>query len=143
MKRSAPKSSGLPDPVLFLDENLASPRIYRSLEDAGLTVLTFNSLLSRGASDVEVLMVASEMGVVLVTGDQDFRYHAAVRAAFPNSRARVLVLASSKNMRAKEIATLIIRARKKIARFVAEHPPPAMGKIDSLGKIVPISLRRR
>ena len=141
MKQSVPRSSGPPEPTFLLDENISSPKIYRALKAAGIAYRTFTEVLPRASTDVEVLMAASKNRLLLVTGDMDFRYHPAIRAAFPSSRTHVVVLASKKSMRAEETAALIVGARKKITAFVSETPAPALAKLGADGKLVQVRVR--
>ncbi|MHB8836735.1 MAG: DUF5615 family PIN-like protein [Candidatus Methylomirabilia bacterium] len=82
--------SGLPEPTLLLDENLSGTKVHALLDAAGIKSVSFHSILLSGATDFEVITVAIERNLVIVTRDKDFKYHPAISSAFRASAARCI-----------------------------------------------------
>lgn len=133
--------SGPPEPVLFLDENLSGSKVLELLSAAGVQAISSLELLPRGAPDLDVIAAAAEHNLVIVTRDRDFRHHPSIAAAFRASKARAVFVIAKGSGRPEILAALLIKARRRIAAFVAEESAPALAKLGSSGKLTKVRLR--
>lgn len=129
------------EPPLFLDENISGSKVHALLKQSGIHVTRFHDVLASGASDVEVIAVAARLGLVIVSRDRDFRHHKATFHAFQKSSARVIWVVAKGAGQPEVLASLLIRARRRIAAFVSSGPPPALARMDSTAKLIKDCLR--
>ena len=133
--------SGSPEPALLLDENISGTRVHALLEKAGICAARFLDVLDRGASDEKVIAVATQLDLVIVSRDRDFRHHKGTFEAFKASNARVIWVVAKGAGNPDVLASLLIRARRRIAAFVASGPAPALARLDSAARLTSDRLR--
>ena len=127
--------SGPPEPALLLDENISGTRVHALLERAGIRALKFLDHLERETPDEKVIEKAEQLRVVLVSRDRDFRHHRSTLDAFKASKARVIWVIAKEAGTPEVLASLLIRARRRIAQFAADGNGPAFARLDGTAKL--------
>ncbi|MBN2145090.1 MAG: hypothetical protein JW774_10740 [Candidatus Aureabacteria bacterium] len=121
---------------LVLDENLSGHSIYNVLKKENLSVKQMIEFADRGASDeVLIRLLTKHKDCYLLTRDGDFRYKPSVKAALMESNLGVFVITSSGSKTGSEIAVIIIKAWKRIEKFIKKNKKPFVGKISSDGYV--------
>ncbi len=133
-RRSAASSKPQPEPTLFLDRNLGRHVIADCLRVEKITVEVHDDHLPPDAPDEEWIALVGRQDWVAITKDRNIRYRAAELDAIQRHAARVIVV-RMKNATGPDIAALLLRARRRIARFVATTDPPFVAGIFGNGTI--------
>ena len=133
-KRSAASSRPQPEPTLFLDRNLGKHIIADRLRADGMTVEVHDDHLPPDAPDEEWIALVGRMGWVAITKDRNVRYRAAELEAVRGHSARVIVI-RMKNATGADIAEVLLKGRRRIARFAAKTPPPFVAGIHGSGMV--------
>ena len=136
-KRSAASSRPQPEPTLFLDRNLGRHIIANRLRSEGMTV--HDDRLPPDAPDEEWIALVGAKGWVAVTKDRNVRYRAAELEAIRRHSARVIVI-RMKNATGPDIAQLLVKGRRRIARFAAKTRPPFLAGIHGSGTVKPYEI---
>ena len=138
-KRSAASSRPQPEPTLFLDRNLGRHIIADRLRADGMTVEVHDDHLPLDAPDEDWIALVGAKGWVAITKDRNVRYRAAELEAIRRHSARVVVI-RMKNATAPEIAALLLKGRRRIARYAAKTPPPFVAGIHGSGTVKPYGI---
>ena len=133
-KRSGANSQPPPEPTLFIDRNLGKHVIADRLRADGMTVEVHDDHLPQNAPDEEWIALVGRKGWVAITKDKNIRYRAAELEAIRRHSARVIVI-RMKNATGTDIAELLVKGRRRIARFAAKTPPPFVAGISRNGAV--------
>ena len=134
-KRSGANSGPLPEePTLFLDRSLGRNVVADRLRAEGMAVEIHDDHLAQDAPDEEWIALVGRRRWVAVTKDRNIRYRAGELEAVRRNAARVLVL-RMKDATGAEMAALLIRARRRLARFASRTPAPFVAGIARTGSI--------
>ena len=134
-KRSGASSKPQHEPTLFLDRNLGRHIIAGRLRSEGMTVEVHDDHLPLDAPDEDWIALVGRMGWVAITKDSlNVRYRAAELEAIRRYSARVIVI-RMKNATGSDIAELLVKGRRRIARFAAKTPPPFVAGIHGSGTV--------
>ena len=90
--------------------------------------------LPTDAPDEEWIGLVGRKGWVAVTKDRNVRYRAAELVSIRRHSARVIVV-RMKNATGPDIAELLVKGRRRIARFAARTPAPFVAGILGSGTV--------
>lgn len=122
------------EPTLFLDRSLGKHIIADRLRQEKIKVEVHDDHLPNTAPDEEWIALVGERGWVALTKDKRIRYRRAeIRSVLANA-ARLIVIQIN-NVKASEIAEVLVRSRRRIARFTAKREPPFVAAIYRDGRI--------
>ncbi len=131
--RSEPSTYQL---ALVLDENLSGHRIFNTLKQADLPVKMQTELMSRGASDEEVLRIlASHKNHYLISKDSDFHRKPTIRKCLIDHKIGAFIITAHKGKTAEELSKIILQAWKRMEKFMRCNKPPFVMKITAEGKV--------
>ena len=99
-----------------------------------MTVEVHDDHLPLDAPDEEWIALVGRMGWVAITKDRNVRYRAAELEAIRRHSARVIVI-RMKNATGSDNAELLVKGRRRIARFAAKTPPPFVAGIYASGAV--------
>ena len=133
-KRCGASSKPPPEPTLFLDRNLGKHIIARQLRDAGIAVEVHDDHLPQDAPDEDWIALVGRKGWVAITKDKNVRYRVAELESIREHSARVVVI-RMKNATGPEIASVLVKGWRRIARFHARMPAPYVAGIQKSGKV--------
>ena len=133
-KRSAASSRPQPEPTLFLDRNLGRHIIADRLCAEGMAVEVHDDHLPPDAPDEDWIALVGARGWVAITKDRNVRYRAAELEAIRRHKARIVVV-RMKSATGPDIAELLVKARRRIARYAAKTPPPFVAGINASGTV--------
>ena len=133
-KRSDASSRQQPEPTLFLDRNLGRHIVADGLRSEGMTVEVHDDHLPPEVPDEDWIALVGRMNWVAITKDKNIRYRTAELEAVRRHMARVIVI-RMKNATGPDIAALLVKARHRVARFVANTPPPFVAGIHGSGAV--------
>ena len=133
-KRSGARSTPLPESTLFLDRNLGRHIIADRLRSEGMTVEVHDDHLPLDAPDEKWIALVGSMSWVAITKDRNVRYRAAELQAIRRHSARVIVI-RMKDATGQEIAEVLVKGRRHIARFSAKTPAPFLAGIYKTGAV--------
>ena len=122
------------EPILFLDRNLGKHIIADRLRSAGMKVEVHDNHLPPDAPDEDWLALVGRMGWVALTKDKNIRYRTAELKSIRRNAARIIVI-RAKNATGSDIAELLVKGRRRIARFVAKTVAPFVAAIDGSSRI--------
>ena len=122
------------EPILFLDRNLGKHIIADRLRSAGMKVEVHDNHLPPDAPDEDWLALVGRMGWVALTKDKNIRYRTAELESIRSNAARIIVI-RAKNATGSDIAELLVKGRRRIARFVAKTVAPFVAAIDGSSRI--------
>ena len=122
------------EPILFLDRNLGKHIIADRLRSAGMKVEVHDNHLPSDAPDEDWLALVGRMGWVALTKDKNIRYRTAELESIRRNAARIIVI-RAKNATGSDIAELLVKGRRRIARFVAKTVAPFVAAIDGSSRI--------
>ena len=122
------------EPILFLDRNLGKHIIADRLRSAGMKVEVHDNHLPPDAPDEDWLALVGRMGWVALTKDKNIRYRTAELESIRRNAARIIVI-RAKNATGSDIAELLVKGRRRIARFVAKTVAPFVAAIDGRSRI--------
>ena len=133
-KRSGASSEPPPEPTLFIDRSLGKHIIADRLRTEGMAVEVHDDHLPQDAPDEDWIALVGHRGWVAITKDRNIRYRASELEAIRRHTARVIVI-RMKNATGPEIAELLLKGRRRIARFAAKTPPPFVAGIYGSGTV--------
>lgn len=124
-KRSpTPKS---PDPIFFIDRDLAGKTFLHILRDAGLRVESHNDHFNALTPDLEWLEYVGERGWIALTHDKRIRKHSFVAQTMLAGGVKTFLLIGAAPH--AELATNFVNTAYKVKHFAAEHPGPFIAKV--------------
>ena len=126
------------EPILFLDRNLGKHIIADRLRSAGMKVEVHDNHLPPDAPDEDWLALVGRMGWVALTKDKNIRYRTAELESIRRNAARIIVI-RAKNATGSDIAELLVKGRRRIARFVAKTVAPFVAAIDGRSRDTGVS----
>jgi predicted nuclease of predicted toxin-antitoxin system len=118
----------------FLDANLGKYQIAKQLKAAGETVIVHDEHFAEGTKDEVWLDEVGKKGWIVLTKDDQIRYHRTEVEAIKHSGARVIILPRG-NIKAADLGAIIVGALPKIKRFAKKNPPPCIGRLSAQGNI--------
>ena len=122
------------EPTLFLDRSLGRHIIADRLRREGIKVEVHDDYLPNTAPDEEWIALVGERGWVALTKDKRIRYRTAeIRSVVANA-ARVIVIQVN-NAKGSDIAEVLVRGRRRIARFTAKREAPFVAAIYRDGRV--------
>ncbi len=124
------------EPVLFLDRNLGKHVIADRLRAEGMSVEVHDDHLPPDAPDEDWLAHVGRRGWIALTKDRNIRYRTAELAAIRKHGARVVVV-RAKNATAADVAEMVVKGRRRIARFAAEPSGPLVAALYANGAVRP------
>ena len=133
-KRSGASSKPQPEPTLFLDRNLGRHIIAARLRSEGMAFEVHDDHLPLDAPDEDWIALVGRKNWVAITKDKNVRYRTAELQAIRRHSARIVVI-RMKNATGSDIAELLVKGRRRIARFAANTPPPFVGGIYGSGTV--------
>ena len=116
------------EPILFLDRNLGKHVIADRLRSAGMKVEIHDNHLPLDAPDEDWIALVGRREWVALTKDKNIRYRTAELASIIRNAARVIVI-RAKNATGSDIAELLVKGRRRIAR-----PVPKLGPLEIADK---------
>ena len=122
------------EPILFLDRNLGKHIIADRLRLARMKVEVHDNHLPPDAPDEDWLALVGRMGWVALTKDKNIRYRTAELESIRRNAARIIVI-RAKNATGSDIAELLVKGRRRIARFAAKTVAPFVAAIDGSSRI--------
>jgi predicted nuclease of predicted toxin-antitoxin system len=140
-KPSVASSTAKPPDLLpfFLDANLGRHQIANQLRAAGETVILHDDHFPEGTKDEVWLSEIGKKGWIVLTKDDQIRYHRTEVESIKHSGARVIILPRG-NMKAADLGTILVAALPRIRRFVKKTPPPFIGRLSPNGTVVAIKI---
>ena len=90
--------------------------------------------LPQNTPDEDWIALVGRKGWVAITKDKNIRYRAAELGAIRRHSARVIVI-RMKNATGPHIAELLVKGRRRIARFAAKTPPPFVAGLYANGTV--------
>ena len=134
-KRSA-ANSRLPSQGItyYLDRNLGKHVIADALRSIGASVEVHDDHLSPTAPDQDWIALVAKKNWLAVTKDRNIRYRAGELAAIKEHGAMILVVRAA-NATGGDIADILVKSQKRIARFVKKHKPPFVARIGRAGQV--------
>ena len=133
-KQSGANSKLPPEPTFFLDRNLGRHVIAKRLRAEGMAVEVHDDHLPLDAPDEEWIALVGREGWMAVTKDKNVRYRTAELEAVRKHSARIVVI-RMKNATGPEIAEVLVKGRRRIARFAAKTPAPFVAGIQKSGTV--------
>ena len=139
-KRKSKKRSGVSsswqreEPILFLDRNLGKHIIADRLRSAGMKVEVHDNHLPPDAPDEDWLALVGRMGWVALTKDKNIRYRTAELESIRRNAARIIVI-RAKNATGSDIAELLVKGRRRIARVAVKTAAPFVAAIDGSSRV--------
>lgn len=124
------------EPVLFLDRNLGKHVIADRLRAEGMPVEVHDDHLPPDAPDEDWLAHVGRKGWIALTKDKNIRYRTAELAAMRKHGARVVVI-RAKNATAADVAEMVVKGRRRIARFAAKSSGPLVAALYANGVVRP------
>ena len=124
------------EPVLFLDRNLGKHVIADRLRAEGMPVEVHDDHLPSDAPDEDWLAHVGRKGWVALTKDKNIRYRTAELAAIRKHGARVVVI-RAKNATAADVAEMVVKGRRRIARFAPKPSGPLVAALYANGAVRP------
>ena len=128
------------EPTLFLDRNLGKHIIADRLRQEGIKVEVHDDHLPNNAPDEEWIALVGKKGWVALTKDKRIRYRRAEIRSVKANGARLIVIQVS-NAKASDIAAVLVRGRRRIARFTATRDAPFVAAIYRDGRMREYSIR--
>ncbi len=122
------------EPTLFLDRNLGRHIIANRLRQEGIKVEVHDDHLPTDAPDEEWIALVGERGWIALTKDNNLRYRTAEINSVVQNAARVIVI-RAKNATGSDIADLLVKGRRQIARFAAKQDAPFVAAIYRDGRM--------
>lgn len=124
------------EPVLFLDRNLGKHVIADRLRAEGMPVEVHADHLPPDAPDEDWLAHVGRRGWIALTKDKNIRYRTAELAAMRKHGARVVVI-RAKNATAADVAEMVVKGRRRIARFAVKPSGPLVAALYANGAVRP------
>ena len=90
--------------------------------------------LALDAPDEDWIALAGRKGWVALTKDKNIRYRAAELDSVRRHKARIIVIRAT-GATGSDIAELLVRGRRRIARFAARTAAPYVAGINSSGEV--------
>ena len=122
------------EPTLFLDRSLGRHIIADRLRQEGIKVEVHDDHLPNNSPDEEWIALVAERGWVALTKDRHLRHRTAEIRSVVENAARLIVI-RAKNTTGPEIAELLVRGRRQIARFTAKREAPFVAAIYRDGRV--------
>jgi len=122
------------EPTLFLDRSLGKHIIADRLRSEGMKVEVHDDHLPADAPDEDWLALVGRSGWVAITKDRNIRYRAAEIDAIRVYSARVIVI-RMKNASGPDLAELLAKGRRRIARFAARTTAPFVARMYGNGRL--------
>ena len=120
--------------VFFVDRSLGVEPIRSALAREGLVVEIHDDHFRRDEEDQVWLAEVGNRNWVVLTKDQRLRYRPLEIAALRASRCRVFVLVAG-NMKGAEIASVFVKALRRIAAILRSHRGPFVARISKSGRV--------
>ena len=133
-KRSGASSRPQPERTLFIDRSLGKHIIADRLRAVGMAVEVHDDHLPQDAPDEDWIALVGRKNWVAITKDRGVRYRTAELQAIRRHSARVIVI-RMKNATGWDIAELLVKARRRIARFAAKTAPQFVAGIYGSGMV--------
>jgi predicted nuclease of predicted toxin-antitoxin system len=118
----------------FLDANLGKHQIAAILRASGEQVIVHDEYFPEGTKDEVWLSEVGSKGWVVLTKDDQIRYHRTEVDAIRRFGARVLILPRG-NIKAADLGKIILNSMPHIKRFVQRTPAPFIGRLSPFGKV--------
>lgn len=118
-------------PTFYADRCLGKVAA-RALQAAGASVELHDDYFDQDTADEDWIPVVSARGWVILTKDKNIRRRLGEREAVLLSNARVITL-SSGNMRAQEMADLLVARLSEIEMLANDHIPPFVAVVSPTG----------
>ena len=133
-KPSGASSRPQPERALFLDRNLGKHIIADRLRSEGIRVEVHDDHLPLDAPDEEWIALVGRRGWLAITKDKNVRYRTAELEAIRRHSARVIVI-RMKNASGSDLAELLEKGRRRIARFAARTTAPFVARMYGNGQL--------
>jgi predicted nuclease of predicted toxin-antitoxin system len=121
-------------PTFFLDRSLGRIKLATALRQAGLNVEVHDDSFAQDAADEEWLAVVGKNNWIVLTKDERIRYHPRELHALIAHGVRAFVL-TARNASAEEMAAIVLRAHKRMEKFLSTHSGPFMVAIARSGSL--------
>lgn len=121
-------SSSLKPPkkhIFFIDRSLGRKAVSSVLKDAGYDVIIHDDVFAQNTPDEEWLEVAGKNGWIILSKDNRIRYRANEVSALKSARALAFILIAT-NATGEEMATIFLKAAKRMIAFANETKRPAI-----------------
>jgi len=105
------------------------------LRGADLKVEVHDDHFNQDAKDPEWLTSAGAREWIVITRDERIRYRAAEREAIRKAKVRAFVLVARGNLRAEDLAAVLLKALPKIRATALNEKPPFIAKVWRDGKV--------
>ena len=138
-KRSAANSKQPEPHVFFIDEALGRHHISDALKHAGEIVEVHNDIFPSGTQDINWIEYVGKNRRLAITKDKRIRHRSAEIQAIKDHCAMIFRFASG-NLRGKEMAEIVIKARERIKRYADKNGGPCIVSLTSDGKLSPIDI---
>jgi hypothetical protein len=133
---SKPGTSSPPDlPPLFIDRNMGGKTVVCTLRKAGLEVQAHDDHFDQAAPDEEWIPHVARQGWVILTKDRKIQHRLSERLAVQDSGARLFALVG-KRLGGEAMAATILRAGRRMEKFVKKHRPPFIAKLYTDGTVI-------
>ena len=134
-KRSSTSDAKPPEqpPVFYLDENLSSPEIGKTLRrfQSDWTIILHHDQFKRGARDPDVIRACAAQGWTMISCDDRIRYVPENKKVAIESKLRAFM----GNYQGVEIASALVAARHRMIGFNKKNAPPFFARIFINGTI--------
>ena len=102
-------------------------------------MVVHDDYFAQGTEDEIWLEEVGKKGWVVLTKDDNIRYHKTERESVIRTGAVVFVLPRG-NLRAEKMATIFVGALPRIKRFIKSHTPPFIARLTPSGAISLLAL---
>ena len=134
-KRSDVRGEWPPEgPIFFVDRSLGKHVIPDRLRSEGMRVEVHDDHLRTDAPDEEWIALVGRMGWVALTKDKNIRYRTAEIKSIRKNSARIIVV-RARDATGPEIAEILVKGRRRIARFLGKTPAPFVAAIYRSSRI--------
>lgn len=121
-------------PTFFLDRSLGKVLVANALRKANISVEVHDDHFSSNAKDEVWLEEIGKRGWVVLTKDRKFHTRVLEIAAIAHSKARVFKLTTA-NLQGEEMASIFVKAIRKIERVAVGNPAPFIATVNQTGKV--------
>jgi predicted nuclease of predicted toxin-antitoxin system len=142
-KQSGANSTSKPPdpPVFFLDACLGKHRIATELQAAGETVIVHDNHFPSGTKDEVWLQEVGKQGWIVLTKDDNIRYHRTERESVIKAGVAVFIMPRG-NLKGDAMAGILVKALPTIKKFLSNQAKPFIARLTGSGTISPVDLKK-
>lgn len=120
--------------TFFIDRSLGKEVIAKALREAQVAVKVHDDWFRPNAPDEEWLFEVGSRGWIVLTKDRRFQTRVLEISAIARSKAKIFKLTAA-NLQGTEMATIFVKAIRKISRVTIGNPGPFIATVSKSGKV--------